>query len=329
MTEPAAQLAAVADLGQRVAAAAGLEEVVDTALAGLDELLGHRHSLLLVHQAESDRLVTLASRGYATGGVGSEVALGQGVIGMAAQRRRPMRIANLQRMLAYARAVQRAASDGGGPPGAEIRLPGLPDARSQLAAPMLARGLLVGVVAVESATALAFDETDELALSVIAHLVGGALEREQALAELEGASAPASEPPGSRPAAPAAALSPLVGTAAPAVVPAGPGRPACLRHYPLDGSTFLDDAYLIKGVAGRLLWKVAREHAATGRTVFTNREARLDPALGLPAFRDNFESRLILLKRRLEEREGCLRIVSAGRGRFELRVTGPIALEDA
>ena len=94
-----------------------------------------------------------------------------------------------------------------------------------------------------------------------------------------------------------------------------------------DGSVFIDDAYIIKGVAGRLLWKVATEHVTTGRTSFTNREARLDPALELPSIRDNFESRLILLKRRLEERDAPVRIVGAGRGRFDVRCDAPLALE--
>jgi len=100
-----------------------------------------------------------------------------------------------------------------------------------------------------------------------------------------------------------------------------------LRHYVADGSTFIDGTYLIKGVAGRLLWKVAAEYVNAGRTSFTNREARLDPTLELPAFRDNFESRLILLKRRLEERGAPLRITDTGRGRFGLLVDAPISLE--
>ncbi|MCU1483743.1 MAG: putative phosphoenolpyruvate-protein phosphotransferase [Actinomycetia bacterium] len=303
MTAADGWLVALAELGARIAATTDVEDVVDTVLLGVDELLGFTHSLLLVHEPETDRLVTLASRGYDTGGIGSEVAMGQGVIGMAAERRRPMRIGNLQRMLAYARTVQRAADDELA--GTEILLPGLPDASSQLAAPIVARGVLVGVVAVESPRAVAFDEDDEHALAVVGHLAGAALEHDALVADV----AVAEE---------AAVEAPVAAAARPAVR---------LRHYDADGSTFLDDAYVIKGVAGRLLWKLAGEHVATGRRSFTNREARLDPALGLPAWRDNFESRLILLKRRLEERGAPVRIVGAGRGCFELVVDVPLDLQ--
>ena len=311
MTAAEARLAGLADLCTRVAVTTGLEEVVDVALHGLEELLGHAHSLLLVHDVETDRLVTLASRGYESGGVGSEVVLGQGVIGMAGARRAPMRIGNLQRMLAYARSAQGAAG-----PGSEIRLPGLPAARSQLAAPMIARDTMTGVVAVESDEALAYDEVDEQVLTVIAHLVASVLDREHATA--------ADHDPGATPPAEAVAEPPIRPAALP--VPAGNGA-IRLRYYVADGSVFLDDAYVIKGVAGRLLWKVATEHATTGRTSFTNREARLDPALELPSIRDNFESRLILLKRRLEERDAPVHITGAGRGRFEVRCDRPLALE--
>ncbi len=309
----ASQLGALRELGARVAEACGLEELVDVTLLGLDELLGHRHSLLLVHQVETDRLVTLASRGYSSGGIGSEVALGEGVIGMAGQRRGSMRIGNLQRMIAYARTVQRTSGELS--TATQIHLPGLASARSQMAAPMVAQGALVGVVAVESEAALAFDDDDERVLTVAAQLVGSALDRERvAFTEPEEMTLDVVDPPVgvSSPAAPAASRSPA---------------PVRVRHYAVDGSVFIDDLYVIKGVAGRLLWKVLSEHRATGRTAFTNREARLDPVLELPAFRDNFESRLILLKRRLEERRAPLRISGAGRGCFELTVDGPLSLE--
>ena len=312
MTTLDPRLAGLSALCTRVAVTTGLEEVVDVALLAMEELLGHRHSLLLVHEVETDRLVTLASRGYDVGGIGSEVVLGEGVIGMAGARRVSMRIGNLQRMLTYARSVQQAAAA----PRSEIHLPGLADASSQLAAPMIARDALIGVMAVESRDALAFDEVDERILTVVAHLVGSVLDREHAATpDHDLVTAPVAQ----------AAADPMIrATEAPLPMAQDSVR---LRYYVADASVFLDDAYVIKGVAGRLLWKVATELVATGRTAFTNREARLDPALELPAFRDNFESRLILLKRRLEEREAPLRITGAGRGRFEVRCDAPLALE--
>ncbi len=151
---------------------------------------------------------------------------------------------------------------------------------------------------------------------MVAQLVGAALDLEHvAAADAELAMAPTAEkteePAKSHSGSPVGA----------------PQAPVRLRHYLIDGSVFIDDAYVIKGVAGRLLWKVASEFLATGRTAFTNREARLDPALELPAFRDNFESRLILLKRRLDERDAPLRITGAGRGRFDFRCEAPLVLE--
>jgi hypothetical protein len=102
-----------------------------------------------------------------------------------------------------------------------------------------------------------------------------------------------------------------------------------VRFFAVDGSTFLDGDYLIKGVAGRILWSLLGQHQQQGRTEFTNREVRLDPTLELPELRDNLESRLILLKRRLEEREAPVRIEKTGRGQFRLVVSATLRLEAA
>ncbi len=88
---------------------------------------------------------------------------------------------------------------------------------------------------------------------------------------------------------------------------------------------FLDGEYLIRGVAGRILWSLVQRHEQTGQTEFTNKELRLDKSLDLPGFRDNLDTRLVMLKRRLDERQAPLRLERTGRGRFELRCRGLLA----
>jgi hypothetical protein len=145
-------------------------------------------------------------------------------------------------------------------------------------------------------------------LSVVATLVANAIETIRAE---ERSSAPA----------PRDAVS--AGVAAPGVEAAA----THVRHFAVDGSTFIDGDYLIKGVAGRILWSLLQQHEQEGRTEFSNREVRRDPSLEMPEFRDNLESRLILLKRRLDERQVPIRIEKTGRGRFRLDVATAVRLD--
>jgi adenylate cyclase len=172
----------------------------------------------------------------------------------------------------------------------------------------MALGQLVGVLVVESRDPVAFGPADEAVLSLVAGVVANAIEVERGRERF-------ADPPA---AAPGAAPGPEPSSA-----------PAHIRFYATDGSTFVDGEYLIKGVAGRILWALLGHHDREQRVDFTNREVRLDPSLELPEFRDNFESRLILLKRRLDERQAPVRIEKTGRGRFRLMIEAPLRLEVA
>jgi adenylate cyclase len=301
-------LAALAALAERLGRCAGLDEVLTTSLESLDSLFGLPYSMFLMLDETGTSLYTIASHGYDRAGIGSEVPVGAGIIGAAASNRRAMRIGNLTHMLRYGRAIRESGDLGDVT--TEIALPGLAAAASQLAAPSLVANELLGVLAVESDRLGAFTEVDESLLTVVAHVIASAI-------ELDRVAGPTDAPPLST--APDAGVRKESRDAE--------SSTAAIRYFSTDGSTFLDGEYLIKGVAGRILWRLLNDHQTDGRTEFTNREVRLDRSLELPAYRDNLESRLVLLQRRLDERQAPVRIQKTGRGKFRLEIDGSLTLE--
>lgn len=306
-TRPPVSLAAVAEVTRRLARCGDLDALVTTTVRSLAEVLRYEHSSLLLLDEDGRRLFTVASHGYDVEGVGSEVAVGEDIIGMAAARNVPIRHGNVRAMEKYSRTIRRSYEERGElTPSSAIPVPDLPHVQSRVAVPATAAGQVVGVLVVESTEVVAFDEDDVHVLQTIGSLVAQAVEAAPpTVAEEE------------------AAVAATPGPAAPAV--AGPATQ--VRFFPVDGSTFLDGDYLIKGVAGRILWSLVRQYDADGRVEFTNRELRLDASLELPPHRSNLENRLLLLQRRLEEREAPVQIERVGRGRFRLVVSAPLRLE--
>lgn len=305
-----AGLSACAELATRMSRSVDLGAIVAVALEGLDQLLGYRHSSMMLLDEHDQRLFTIASRGFPAEGVGSEIAVGDGIAGAAAQTCRPVRVGGLHQMHRYSEAVRRAFErEGSIGPGQDIPLPRLDDADSRLAVPAMVKGELIGVLVVESPLVVAFDDDDEAVLSMVAALIGQMASAERA----ESDELTPTDPPAPVDSAPAD-----LGDDA---------REVHVRFYPEDGSVFLDSDYLIRGVAGRVLWSLVQRHEATGQREFVNKELRLDRSLELPGFRDNLDTRLVLLQRRLDERQAPIKIERVGRGRFRIDIAGTLHLQ--
>jgi adenylate cyclase len=90
---------------------------------------------------------------------------------------------------------------------------------------------------------------------------------------------------------------------------------------------FIDDEYVIKGLPGRILWLLATLRRTEQRSAFSNRELRLHPLLRLPSFKDNLETRLLMLRRRLEEKALGLQLDRHERGRLRLVGTRDVEIE--
>jgi len=289
-------------LSQRLSDCDDLAELLQVTMEGLQKELCIDHAILWLLDEKRQGLFTLASCGYERAGTGAEMPLEDaGLAGVAVREGVPIRIGHMTTMYRYGLAWRERVQNLGFDAAIrrEIPLPGLGEPRSQLAVPLRARGRTVGALLVESDRDQFFSYDDEDALA----LLGAQLA--QALAALHSAELDAAVPVRSEVAQPADAA------------PAGP--PLRIRHYPRDDSVFIDDEYLIKGVAGAIFSKIANEFVRRGRSEFTTRELRLAGGdLRLPEVQDNLSVRLLLLQRRLMDRDGALRIEKTGRGRFRL-----------
>jgi adenylate cyclase len=279
-------------------------DAVRVGLEALDDLFGFGYSVLLTADERGDRLFAVASNGYLSSGVGAEVPIGYGPIGIAAERRRVVCIPSMTRSRSMNAAIQDSLRRSGGEASdVEIALPGLERVDSAAAVPLLARGELTGVLLLESERAGDFGPGNQRLLRIVGGHLAGVLAVLQAD---RGESAP-SEP-------------------APATTPGG--EPLAVTYYQADDSVFVGGAYVVKGVPGRILWKLLREHDSDGRVSFTNRELRLDERLGLPPGNDNLEARLLVLRKRLAVLECGIGLDRVGRGLLALRLGAPCVLSE-
>lgn len=291
---------------ERLSACDDLDSLLSVALEALSSLFACHHSFVMFPDEKGKHLYTGASHGFEPSGVGSEVQVGEGMLGVAAERRAAVRTTSMAREMILARAVRSAIERRGQQAllAKEIPLPGLAHTQSQLVLPFVVGDRLQGVLCLQDQTPGRFLAADERVLQIAArHLA-------IAISNIKAARFASRKVTLHRKGALSKRMISVV------------------KHYKSDDSIFIDDAYLIKGVPGRLFWKLLQAFIGTGRKAFTNKEIRLDANLRLPDIKDNLETRLILLRRRLDERCQFVRLVHAGRGQLHMDVRRKLKLEE-
>jgi GAF domain-containing protein len=135
--------------------------------------------ILLAERRRTLRVV--ASRGYENQAIGGRVRVGIGAVGIVAQRRKILQLDNLGQQRAYASAQRRQMMRAGRESeiGDVVTVPGLPNAESQIAIPLLIRDELVGVFSIESPAAHAFDEHDRSLVTIVANQIASSIRNAQ------------------------------------------------------------------------------------------------------------------------------------------------------
>jgi DNA-binding NtrC family response regulator/putative methionine-R-sulfoxide reductase with GAF domain/plasmid stabilization system protein ParE len=154
-----------------------LDEICDVALRTMDELFEFHHAIILLLEPDNTTLKVVASRGYENQAVGGRVQVGTGVIGMVARKRQMMHVNNLGQQRAYVAAQRREMEKSGrhAQLGEATPVPGLPNAESQIAIPLLIRGDLIGVFSIESPVPRSFGEHDRDLVSIISNQIASAI----------------------------------------------------------------------------------------------------------------------------------------------------------
>ncbi len=142
-----------------------LPEKLQTILAILDEQFGMANSLILIPDHEKQVLTVFAQHGYDASKIGEQVAFGQGLIGLAAVRKRHINLTGIRRKQHYLATVSNEGDLN------FVKPIGLSDVESQVAIPLLASDELVAVLMAESRNFCVYDQSDENFLITLAQSI--------------------------------------------------------------------------------------------------------------------------------------------------------------
>jgi class 3 adenylate cyclase len=167
----------IQQISSEITSTLDLDRILETILSAMDRVLGFQHAMILLKDQSADKLTVVAGRGYDHTTVGAEVAFGHGVVGVVAERKKMMRVGNIGASVRYLMAVRANLKEAGQPDLSDTaKLPSLANVQSQLAMPLLVKDRLIGVLVVESLKPNAFDELDEVLLTIVANQAATAID---------------------------------------------------------------------------------------------------------------------------------------------------------
>ena len=79
-------------------------------LSSMNEFFGFKYSMILLVSNDKKHLSVLETHGYENKGIGAKVEFGVGVIGIVAQKKKLMRMANLGMQRSYMQAIRKQVS---------------------------------------------------------------------------------------------------------------------------------------------------------------------------------------------------------------------------
>ena len=233
-------IAALSVFVRRLDECRDLAEVTHRGLESIDDLFGFAHSMVLRVDEDEKKLFVVDHNGYGHLGAGAEVPIGEGVIGIAVKRRRQVLVTQMTRSRVYSAAMKGSGTQDR----TAIPLPGLDAAQSLVASPLLLSDRCIGVLFLDSTQPNRFDtEAGQLIEVLASHLAAKIGFHE----ESEGGDV--------------VSLRPESTSESSVDLPT-----RTVRFYDKDGTILIDGDYVIKGVAGRILFAMLEEQARSGRT---------------------------------------------------------------
>ena len=159
------------------------QELLQHVLEGLKLHLGVQHAYMLLPSAD-DHLEVVAGIGIARDQLGQSIKIGVGIAGVAVERKRTIRIGNMKANRLYMKSMM-SSPDGQPTPYTVAELPGLSDADSQVAIPLIVGDQVAVVLVAESSQAVVFSKEDADIFALITSQIAAAVLTAQHNEQLE------------------------------------------------------------------------------------------------------------------------------------------------